>query len=210
MGLQGLPGFGCRAGRQDEGRSPLSATTGSTPSPTGSPTIAAILKRSSASAVARFLGDFSIGRAAREHLAGVPRRPEVGSKVGWNARIWSFEVEREAESARGTLSLFWISSLPRPCARPTRSGKTSWNGCSGSTRSLARVSGASAKLVALYTDGRVAQRILDHHGLSTSPPTLAPACSAPEPALAWSMALLGRLAGGDFRCRAADRSSAGT
>ena len=45
--------------------------------------------------------------------------------------------------------------------------------------------GGKRKLIALLTDGAVVRKILEHLGLPTSPPALAPARAPPEPMLAW-------------------------
>ena len=45
--------------------------------------------------------------------------------------------------------------------------------------------GGKRKLIALLTDGRVVRKILEHLGLPTSAPSLAPARAPPELELAW-------------------------
>jgi hypothetical protein len=45
--------------------------------------------------------------------------------------------------------------------------------------------GGRRKLIALLTDGQVVRRILEHLGLPTATPALAPARAPPEPMLAW-------------------------
>ena len=45
--------------------------------------------------------------------------------------------------------------------------------------------GGPRKLIAFLTDGLVVRKILNHLGLPTEPPVLAPARAPPEPELAW-------------------------
>ena len=45
--------------------------------------------------------------------------------------------------------------------------------------------GGRRKLIALLTDGAVVRKILEHLGLPTTAPSLAPARAPPEPELAW-------------------------
>ena len=52
---------------------------------------------------------------------------------------------------------------------------------SRSTSSPAPGAAASASSTALLTDGAVVRRILEHLGLPTTAPTLAPARAPPEP-----------------------------